>query len=472
MKILLINPAIDPQVAYGKNFARLGAVLPPLGLCYLAAVLRNARYETKILDINLLGFGHETALKQIARERPDLIGLYATTLGIESAEGLARKIKENFPQIPTVIGGPHISGYGRDALRCADFDFGIIGEGEKSLLELVKHIENKDKDFSAIGGLVYRKGGEIIRNEDSAVIQDLDSLPFPARDLLPDLRRYRPKKMFYKKLPFAHIFTSRGCPFQCVFCQTPFGKKVRFHSAEYVADEITSLVRDFGVREIKINDDTFNLVEERVLKIFDILSKRGIRLPWACNLRVDTVKNKDFLKAIRKRGCWLVGFGLESGNQRVLDALKKGTTLEQARQVCKWAREARLKVQASFIIGNPLDTEETIRETINFASSLPLHYPTFAFMTPFPGAELWRTACEFGSFHYEKFSDLRVSHDPRFIPEGLSAQKLRRLYKKAYLDVYLNPRMILRQAANISSFSEASRLCFSALSIFGLKKNG
>lgn len=471
MKILLINPLIDPEVAYGKNFARLGAVLPPLGLCYLAAVLRSERYEAKILDINLLGFGHQMALREIVKERPDVIGLYATTLGIESAELLAGKIKEIFLQIPVVIGGPHISGYGKDTLLCADFDFGIIGEGEKNLLELVKHIENKDNDFTAVGGLVYRKEGQVIRNQDGPAIQDLDTLPFPARDLLPDLKRYRPKKMFYKRIPFVHIFTSRGCPFQCVFCQTPFGKKVRFHSAEYVADEITSLVKDFAAKEIKINDDTFNLVEERVLKIFDILENRGIKLPWSCNLRVDTVKNGDFLKKIKKRGCWLVGFGLESGNQRVLDALKKGATLGQARQACKWAREAGLKVQASFIVGNPLETEETIRETINFARSLPLHYPTFAFMTPFPGTELWRTACEFGSFHYEKFSDLRVSHDPKFIPQGLSAQKLRYLYKAAYLEAYLNPRMILRQAASISSFSEASRLCCSAFDLFGLKKN-
>jgi radical SAM superfamily enzyme YgiQ (UPF0313 family) len=472
MKILLINPRIDPEMAYGKNFARLGAVMPPLGLCYLAGVLRNERYQIKILDINLLGFSDEETLRVIIKEQPDIIGLYATTLGIEAAEELAEKIKDNFPQITVVIGGPHISGYGKETLQCRDFDFGIIGEGEMSLLELVKHIENGDKDFQVLAGLVYRKGGEIIQNEARSPIQDLDRLPFPARDLLPDLRKYHPKKMFYKKLPFIHIFTSRGCPFQCVFCQTPFGKKTRFHSAEYVADEIMSLVKDFGAKEIKINDDTFNLIEERVLKIFDILKKKGIRLPWACNLRVDTVKNKDFFQAIKKRGCWLVGLGLESGNQKILDSLKKGTTLEQARQVCKWAREAGIKVQASFIIGNPLDTEETIRETIDFARSLPLHYPSFAFMTPFPGAELWHTACEFGSFHYEKFSDLRVSHDPKFIPNGLSAEKIQYLYKKAYLDAYLNPRMILRQATNISSFSEAVRLCSSALSFLGLKKGG
>lgn len=165
MKILLINPRIDPEMAYGKNFARLGAVMPPLGLCYLAGVLRNERYQIKILDINLLGFSYEETLRVIIKEQPDIIGLYATTLGIEAAEELAEKIKDNFPQITVVIGGPHISGYGKETLQCRDFDFGIIGEGEMSLLELVKHIENGDKDFQVLAGLVYRKGGEIIQNE-------------------------------------------------------------------------------------------------------------------------------------------------------------------------------------------------------------------------------------------------------------------------------------------------------------------
>jgi radical SAM superfamily enzyme YgiQ (UPF0313 family) len=239
-----------------------------------------------------------------------------------------------------------------------------------------------------------------------------------------------------------------------------------------VADEITLLVKNFGAKEIKINDDTFNLIEERVLNIFDILDRRGIKIFWSCNLRVDTVKNKSFLKAIKERGCWLVGLGLESGNQKILDTLKKGITIEEAKQVCAWAFEAGLKVQASFIIGNPLDTEETIMETIDFARSLPLNYPSFALMTPFPGTELWQTANEFGTFSYEKFSDLRVSHNPKFIPSGLSAKKMSYLYNKAYRDAYLNPRMIFRQLTNIGSFSEALRLCSAAFSFLDFRENG
>jgi radical SAM superfamily enzyme YgiQ (UPF0313 family) len=472
MKILLINPRIDPVMAYGKRFARLGAVMPPLGLCYLAGMLRNEHYQVKILDANLLGLSHEQVLKNIKEDAPDIIGLYATTLGIDTAEALTKKIKECFPEIAVVIGGPHISGYGKDTLGCRYFDFGIIGEGEKSFLELIRYLEKRDRDFRVLKGLVYRKDDEILQNDPAEPILDLDTLPFPARDLLPDLKRYHPKKMFYKRLPLVHIFTSRGCPFQCTFCQTPFGKKVRFHSARYVADEIALLVRRFGAQEIKINDDTFNLIEERVLEIFDILGKKGIIIPWSCNLRVDTVKNKSFFKAIKERGCWLVGFGLESGNQKILDVLKKGTTIGQARQVCQWAREAGLKVQASFIIGNPLDTEETIKETINLSRSLPLHYPSFAFMTPFPGTELWQTAHEFGAFSYERFSDLRVSQGPTFIPKGLTAQKMCYMYKRAYRDAYLNPRMVVRQLKSIDSFSEVLRLCSAASSFLDFRKDG
>ncbi len=472
MKILLINPRINPIVAYGKKFARLGAVMPPLGLCYLAAVLRKDGHGVKILDANLLGLSHEETLKMIKDDLPKAVGIYATTLGINEAEELTRKIKAVFPEMVIIIGGPHISGFGKETLNWPHFDFGIIGEGERNLPELIRHLERGGKDFSALKGLVYRKDGQIIQNEAGEMISDLDSLPFPARDLLPDLKRYHPKKMFYKKLPLVHIFTSRGCPFQCTFCQTPFGKKARFHGAGYVAEEIELLVKKFGAKEIKINDDTFNLIEERALKIFDILKEKGVDIGWACNLRVDTVKDKRFFEEIKKRGCWLVGFGLESGNQKVLDTLKKKITLEQARKVTRWARESGLKVQASFIIGNPTDTEETIRQTIAFASSLPLHYPSFAFMTPFPGTELWATACQFGDFSYQQFSDLRVSHDPKFVPKGLSAQRLRQLYAQAYRRAYLNPGMIFRQLANINSFSEAARLCSAAFSFLDFRKDG
>lgn len=471
MKITLINPHIDQEAAYGRRFKRLGAVLPPLGLCYLAGVLEKEGYPVNIIDANLLNLSCEDILKSIRKGSSDIIGLYATTLGIEIAEDLAKSIKDSFPQIYVVIGGPHISGYGKDTLTCKYFDFGIIGEGEYSFLSLIRHLENGGGGFEGLRGLVYRRNGEIVQNEPVLPIQVLDEIPFPARHLLPDIKDYHPKIMLFKKQPVAHIFTSRGCPYRCVFCQTPFGKKIRFHSAEYVADEITMLVNDFGAREIKINDDTFNLNEDRIFNVFDILKKRGINIPWSCNLRVDTIKDKSFLKTMKDNGCWLIRPGLESGNQEILDGLKKGITIEQGKRVCNWAKEVGLKIQASFVIGSPLDTEKTILETIDFARSLPIDYPTFSLMTPFPGTELWETADEYGIFSYNRFSDLALSYRPTFVPKGLNKEKLIYLYKRAYGDTYLNPAMILRQLKGVDNFIEFKRLGSAAFSFISGQKN-
>jgi len=458
MQILLINPWVDQEAVYGKKFKSLGAVLPPLGLCYLAGVLQKANLKVNIIDANLLSKPYEGIREQIKKLQPEVIGIYATTLGIEAAEDLAKGIKQDFPKIFTVIGGPHITGYGKETLRCKFFDFGIIGEGEFIFLQLVQTLENNGNEFKDIPGLVWRKQSEIFQNTPVVLAKDIDEIPFPARNLLPPLNKYHAKKMLFMKEPVAHIFTSRGCPYSCIFCQTPFGKKVRFHSAAYVAEEITQLVKDYGVNEIRINDDTFNLDEERVAEIFRILKQKGIYLTWSCNLRVNSVKDKSFLKRIKNDGCWLISIGLESGDSKVLQALKKGITLEQGRQVCAWAREVGLKVQASFMIGNISETEETILKTIEFAKSLPIHYPTFSLLTPFPGTELWEKVADYGQLNYTRFSDLTLSHKPTFIPNGLTMEQLTFFHRKAYFDAYIRLEMVIRHLRGVDSLAELKKL--------------
>ncbi len=466
MKILLINPPMDPGVAYGRRFRKLGGVLPPLGLCYCAAVARRAGHDVRICDANLAGLTLKALRDEVRRQAPDVVGLYSTTLSIEVAEEIARVIKETLPSVPVVIGGPHISGLGKETLRCPHFDYGIFGEGEESFLGLLGLLGSGATGFKDLKGLIYREAGSIVRNDPMPLCADLDSLPFPARDLLPDLRHYHTKILLSQRHPVAHVLTSRGCPYGCVFCQTPFGRKVRFHSAGYVADEITHLVRDHGAQEIKINDDTFALDEERARSIFDILGERGIRLPWSCNLRVDRIRDKGFLKALKDRGCWLIRVGVESGNQRVLDGIKKGITIDQVRRVCCWADELGFRIQAFFIIGHPLETEASIRETIALARSLPLDYPAFSLMTPLPGTELWQRAREYGTFTFSKFSDLAYTHRPTFIPKGLDKEGLVRWQKKAYQDVYLNPRMVLRHLRHTRRPHDIKKLWAGACSLF------
>lgn len=463
MRIALINPAVSQEKAYGWWFRHFGSVLPPLGLASLAAVLEKNNFDVSIIDANLLGLSDAQVINKLKGCLPQLIGLTATTLSIENAENLAESIKFHFPEIPVAIGGPHVSGYGKKTLEdCPFFDYGIKGEGEIVFAHLAECLSCGKDVGPFLESLIYRKGESVVETQQAAPIKDIDTLPFSARHLLPPLAAYRPKITEFKKLPLAHIFTSRGCPFSCIFCQTPMGKKVRFHSSGYIVDEIESLVKKYGARELKINDDTFNLDQDRVVRIFEALMRRGIRIPWTCNFRVDTAKDRAFLKTIKDLGCWMIKPGLESGSQKVLNALKKGTNLEQIRQVCAWAKSAGLKIQASFIIGSPLDTKSTIQETIRFARTLPIDYPTFSFMTPFPGTELWRSADRYGVFQFEKFSDLALGSNPTFIPFGLTKQELLDFYKSAYASTYLNPKAFLRLFINIQHTSQLLRLGLAA----------
>jgi radical SAM superfamily enzyme YgiQ (UPF0313 family) len=466
MRVLLVNPNISPEKAYGRRFMNLGEKVPPLGLCYLAAVLEQHRHIVAIIDANCENLSFLQILDRVALFRPDIIGITAVTLVIEECEKLAAQIKQLMPKVFIVLGGPHISGFGKEALQCKYFDFGIIGEGEYVFSKLLNKLEAKE-DFDGLEGLVYKKNLNIIDNGPAPLIDKLDSLPHPSRHLLPRAGRYHTKVFNSRDKSFGYLITSRGCPFKCIFCNSPLGKKVRLHSQEYVVDEITRLVKDYGAKDIKIDDDVLNWNAERIFAIFDSLKVKGIEVPWSCNLRVDLVKNNDFFRQIKKRGCWLVRMGIESGNQIVLDNLKKGINLGYTKKVCKWAQESGLRIQAHFIIANPLDSEKTIGETVSFAKSLPVDYPTFTIMTPFPGTELWDTASQYGKFEYSRFSDLALSYNPCFIPKELSRDIILKWHRRAYLSSYLNLKMVFRHIRKIDSFYECRKLLKAAGSLLG-----
>ena len=402
-KVLFVNPMTGAELTYGK-FKRLGAVQPPLGMCYVAAVLGKEGYEVRVLDANLLGLSAEAIVEKIKAFSPQMVGLYATTMGFYQARHLAQRIKEFDEEIPLVLGGPHLIGMARETLEHSCFDYGVVGEGEYTMLDLVRAIESQ-RGFHHINGLAFRKGERAVVNPPREGIADLDALPFPARHLLPPLHKYHLKAMITKRFPATHIFTSRGCPYRCVFCCPVFGRKVRFHSPEYVVAEMEHLAKHYGIREITINDDTFNVSKKRVHEICDLLIKKDLRIIWSALVRVNLV-DKPLLRKMREAGCWLIQPGIESGNQRVLDFIRKGITLEQARNTCKWAREVGLQVKSSFIIGHPTETEETIEDTIRFAQSIKADFPAFALMTPYPGTELWEMADKYGRFDKSDLSKL------------------------------------------------------------------
>lgn len=449
MRVVLINPLVDKQALYGR-FRRLGECLPPLGLAYVAAVLEKAGHAVSILDSNVLGLRDNETVARIVAFHPTLIGLTATTLTYYRTRDLAAQLKIACPEVPIVFGGPHALGMESDILKDRCFDCVVSGEGEFTALDLVNSMDT-GKAMTGVVGLSYRDAeGVAVTNARREAIADLDSLPFPARHLLPPLALYRPKATAYRRLPATHIFTSRGCPYRCVFCRTAFGRKVRFHSPEYVIAEIEHLKKDYGVRELKINDDTFTVDVVRVHAICDLILSRQLDVTWSCNVRANLV-DRPLLQKMRAAGCWEVAVGLESGSDEILRTLKKGATVEQGVNACRLAAELGLIVRPSFIIGNPGETLSTIEQTIRLAASLPVHYPSFSLMTPFPGTELWEHAEEYGSFDRSDFSKLSLSSRASFVPRGLDAETLERKQREAYQRVYLRPTMALRHIRQIRS---------------------
>jgi anaerobic magnesium-protoporphyrin IX monomethyl ester cyclase len=450
-KITLINPPVDIKEIYGK-YSDLAAFQPPIGLCSLAAYLKKFNYESNIIDAAILGLGVSSTADLVDKSAPDLVGIYSTTANFNIACRLAEEIKSRKKDRKIVIGGPHPSFMPEETLGQGYFDFSVIGEGEETLLELVRCLEDSRTGFKVIDGLAFKDSyGRIVVNPRRRQIEPLDSLPFPAVELLPNLSKYKLYLLHYKKMPYMTVVTTRGCPFSCVFCNTPFGRQVRYHSASYIVDYIAYLNKEFGVKEVHFSDDTFTMNEERVMEICDLLRARKLKVNWYANIRAD-LKNKSILKEMKKAGCWIAALGAESGDEGILKLIKKNISLKQVSLTAEAVTRAGIKLKVFFIIGNPGETPETIDATIRFARGLNAHFPVFSLMTPYPGTELWDTAERYGSFDKSNFGRLTVStSDPAFIPFGVTREILLAKQKEAFRKAYFNIPMIIRQVASIDS---------------------
>lgn len=429
----------------------------PLGIGVLASVLEKNKFDVKIIDCVPENLSLEELKERIDREKPDLIGITATILSYDAALETGKKLKN----YKIVIGGPHFTSVPEKVMQEECFDFGVIGEGEETILELCNALKY-DKDFSKINGLVYRENGEIKINKRRELIKNLDELPFPALHLYPDLKKYTPMPGGYKQLPFAHMITSRGCPYRCVYCdRSVFGNRFRSQSPERVIKEIEFLVEKYGVKEIKFYDDTFTMDMERVSKICDLIIEKGIKITWSCSTRVDRV-NKELLMKMKKAGCWQIDYGLESGDQRMLNIMKKGITLEQSRNAAKWTKEAGIRLRAFIILGMPGETNESIRNTIDFVKELRVDVVAFYALMIYPGNELYDMVKKEGRLLHEDYSQFSSLIDTKktrlhYVPDGMNEEELKNWIRKAYKEVYLNPRYLTRQIGSIKNFGDVKR---------------
>jgi anaerobic magnesium-protoporphyrin IX monomethyl ester cyclase len=344
-------------------------------------------------------------------------------------------------------------------MRNECFDIAVVGEGDLTMVQLVETIENHG-NFAKVDGIAYRRDSKLIRTAPRPYIDDLDALPFPARHLLPDLNMYKPTPSAYRYLPQATMITSRGCPYRCAFCdRSVFGNRYRARTAKNVVDEMELLMTEYGAKEIRFWDDTFNIDQQRVVAICDEISKRNLDIAWTCLGRVNHM-NETLLEAMAKAGCWQVDYGIESGNQKILNGITKGQTLEMVRKVVNMTSRAGIGVRGFFMLGLPGENEATMNDTIEFAKRLDLTSAVFHITTPFPGTELFRIATDSGELRRDASYDeymLGFSEDVPYVPLGLTAQQVRDFQSGAYREFYFRPSFLVKRILEIKSLKDIQR---------------
>jgi radical SAM superfamily enzyme YgiQ (UPF0313 family) len=436
MKICLISPPYNSAVK-----SVVGVSSPPLGLAYIASVLRQS-HEVKIIDSNILNYTIGDVEEELRSFNPDVVGITSVTPSIYEAYKVAETAKKVREDSIVVLGGPHATFMPRQTMEeCKYIDIIVRGEGEETTRELIENIE-KGTPLIEVKGITFREKNEIIDTEPRLFIKNIDNIPFPSRDLLP-MHLYK-----FNRVKYTTMLTSRGCPFKCSFCSSSrlFGGYWRGRSPENVLEEMKTVYEKYGIRNIEFMDDTFTLNQERAEKICDEIIKQGWDISWGASSRVDTLSKK-LAEKMKKAGCWIIYLGIESGSQRILDAIGKRITLEQVKKAVKIVKDAGIQVLGSFIIGFLQDTKETINETIKFAKSLNLDYAQFSILTPYPGTPIFDYAKKNNMLLTENWSKY-TAIEPIVKIEGASEKEIKALFQKSYITFYLRPRIVIEWLKN------------------------
>jgi anaerobic magnesium-protoporphyrin IX monomethyl ester cyclase len=415
----------------------------PLGTLYVAAVLRNAGHE--IAFFNGAFMTHEAVLEGIRKFGPGIVGIYSTTFGWQKAKKTAADLRKMLGRGITIcVGGPYPIAVKERCLEDAGdcIDAAVTGEGEFTLLEVVERTE-AGRSLDGVQGVAFREGGRVSKALPRPLIADLDSLPFPARELLGDANLYIPPPATYRRKPVAVLMTSRGCNRRCIYCfQIDKDRKsgIRYRSVENVLTEIEHCLRQ-GYREIKFIDDTLAADYDRAMSIAHEIKARRLDFTWFASACVNQV-DKPLLRAFKDAGCWAILFGAESGVQKNLNTIRKGTTPEQIRRAVRAAQEAGLKVSTPFMFGIPGETFEEGLQTIDFAVDLNPDIANFHAITPFPGTYLYDNLDKFGMIS-EDLTDFTYQ-GAAFIPNTMTRDEILKLRQIAFRRFYGRPSFMFK----------------------------
>ena len=456
MRVWLINPPLAPP--RGGRIAAISRNLffnsPPLGLAYIAAVLERAGHDVTLTDAAVEGLDRDAFAARAADIDPGLVGLTATSLHFDEATRVAQALRHALAGVPVVLGGPHINAQPELLLHHPEFDLGVLGEGEITTREIVEAIEGGD-GWEDLPGTAHARDGELYRAPPRAPLADLDQLPLPARHLLP-IFDYRPLPNDQRLLPKTSAISSRGCPFQCIFCdKAVFGHGYRSFSPTRVVEEIHHLEERFGVRDIAFVDSTFTPSRERLEGGLDAMEADPPRASWTASCRANLL-DEGLLRRMRAMGCWRIRIAIESGDDDILARIRKGITREQFADTVQTAARLGFLVKAFFMVGHIGETAGSVERTIRFAESLPLADVTVQINTPMRGTPQYDVCREHGTL-LEGGPTRASFFEPLFVPRGMSAEQLVAAQKSFYRRFYLRPGVLWRQLRTVRRPSDVAK---------------
>ena len=444
MNIVLVNP---PQ---NSRYPQ-----PPVGLALIAALLEREGHKVKIIDANALKLSPKAVA--LLGCRADAVGITAMTPTLNAAVSIANSLRHANPHLTIILGGAHATLLPERTLTdIPEVDIVVRGEGEETAIKLFFALENK-LPLADIPGIGYRDDGEIILTPEKPLLTDLDSLPFLPYHMLP-LKNYRPHPPYGKSMPFAGIITSRGCPYRCAFCSKPiFGSKFRAQSQQRIIEELTYYKEKFGIQEVAFYDDTFTIDRKKAHALANGILEKNLGIAWTCGTRVNLV-DKELLMQLKRAGCYMISYGIESGEEAILRTLKKDVTLEQVEEAVAITHEIGIYTIGYFMIGSPGDTPESIDKTIKFAKSLKLDFAQFAITMPFPGTELYQLYMEDRKVdpHWEDFVYAAPTNRlmPVFETGLLSRDDLQHWVSRAYRQFYLRPSYLWQRIRHTVSLGD------------------
>ncbi len=415
---------------------------PPMDLAYHAAVLERSGFTCVIRDYSTTGTSPAQALDEILKMKPRVVFFSSTQPTQANDLAFAERFKESNPGVKVVLRGESVTYQDENILNdYPQIDFILRGESEETFADLAKVLMGGDlRPLEELPGLTYRAEGKIIHTPDRPFIKDLDKLPWPARHLL-DQDLYRSPETGNK---LTTLYTARGCPHPCIFCPAPLasGRRARLRAVEDLIAEIKDCLGSYGIREFLFHGDTFTYSKKWTLDLCESIVREGLDIRWGCNSRVDTI-DREMMEAMKRAGCWVIGFGVESGHEETLKRIRKGVTRQQIVEAFRLCRRVGIRSHAFFVFGFPWEGPEHLQADLKLAKEIDPDFFDFNIAYPLPGTELLNLVCEEGLL------------DPLLVDQGgyalpatrthyLSGKDLDQWRRKALLSLYLRPRYILR----------------------------